>query len=231
MVNVHRTQSTDNIDQGAARGQFAAALQQRGLCLRAGGAIQADGQIHRCNVAGKTGYHGVGDGSYVLHVHANFAAGGFQNWTDGYGWEKWTYKRPGWTPSVEEQRDIDAEIERARNDGEQELAKARGEACSKANRMWKSADKATAAHPYCQNKQVNPRGLKQWRFADGAWVLLVPMWDADSKLVNLQFVRSDGHKHGLTGGQQGDCHFWIDKPRRGQPICICEGWAHRPEHL
>ena len=205
-----------------AMGQFQAAMQAFGL---ASTTVQPDGQFHRCDAVHR-GRKGANDGYYILHLHANFAAGGFGDFGQPeHGFEKWKYKRPGWHPSVEEQREIDAAIEQARNKYEKEKAELRVKAWQKAKSMWNAAEYAFAAFEYCRNKQVEPSGLKRWQFADGGQVLLVPMYNSDNKLRNLQFIHADGGKHGLTGGQQGDCHFWIAKPKRGQPICICEGWA------
>jgi hypothetical protein len=50
----------------------------------------ADGRTHRCNVAGKRGKSGCGDGAYLLRTDG-IPAGGFENWTDGAGWKNWTF--------------------------------------------------------------------------------------------------------------------------------------------
>src|SRR5580700_508419 len=63
--------------------QFRAALEARGIIQPRN--IFADGKIHRCDADGR---NGKGDASYLLHVDG-FAAGGFQNWRDGLGWEDW----------------------------------------------------------------------------------------------------------------------------------------------
>ena len=59
---------------------FADAMSARGLVPPR--QLIADGRIHRCDVTGKPGKSGRGDGSYFLHAEG-IPAGGFENWTDG----------------------------------------------------------------------------------------------------------------------------------------------------
>jgi phage/plasmid primase-like uncharacterized protein len=203
--------------------QFTAAMRDRGLVPSRRG-IVADGQFHRCDVASK-GSHGIDDGSYVLHLHpAPF--GGFINWTDGRSFQKWSLKTSH-KLTAEEQREIERAMAEALTECEQARAKHRAEARVKAKRMWADAEKASAGHDYCQRKQVEPHGLRTIRFKDGGQPLFVPMRDEKGKLVNLQFIRPDGDKHGLRGGQQSGCHYWVAKPTEtnSKTIVICEGWA------
>jgi putative DNA primase/helicase len=64
--------------------QFKAALARRGIVPK-DGEIVADGHIQRCDASGRGGK---GDASYLLHLDG-VPAGGFENWRDGLGWEKW----------------------------------------------------------------------------------------------------------------------------------------------
>ena len=63
--------------------QFRAALRGRGIIPPE--LLIDDGQLHRCDAEG---HEGRGDATYVLHCNG-FPAGGFQNWTDGAGWQNW----------------------------------------------------------------------------------------------------------------------------------------------
>jgi putative DNA primase/helicase len=63
--------------------QFRDAAASRGLNIKE---LVADGQIHRCDVAG--GRRGKGDGAYLLHLDG-IPAGGCQNHRDGLGWTPW----------------------------------------------------------------------------------------------------------------------------------------------
>lgn len=61
--------------------RFRAALAARAIVAPA--QIIADGNIHRCDAAGK---NGKGDAAYLLHLDG-VPAGGLENWRDGRGWE------------------------------------------------------------------------------------------------------------------------------------------------
>src|SRR4051794_26236891 len=63
--------------------QFRAALHNRGIIPPH--VLIDDGKVHRCDA---DGHEGGGDASYLLHS-GGFPAGGFQNWTDGAGWQNW----------------------------------------------------------------------------------------------------------------------------------------------
>jgi putative DNA primase/helicase len=218
------------ISDSRALEQFRAALRDHGLI--APNELIADGQIHRCDVKkGSDGWprqSGKGDGSYVLHLNAHIPYGGFQNWTDGRGWQSW---RPNLKRefTAEERQEIGEAIERARSEHARYKAEVHAEARVKAKRMWRDAEAASDSHEYCERKQVKPVGLRMIQFRDGDMPLLVPMYDEDEKLQNLQFIHRDGRKHGLRGGDQTDCHFWIAKPEEVKSdrkiICLAEGWA------
>jgi phage/plasmid primase-like uncharacterized protein len=203
---------------------FLSAMRQAGLRLGSAGLI-ADGQIHRCDVEGKRS--GNKDGSYQLHVHSsNCAFGWLQNWVAGHGVQKWSYRRPGWQPTRAEQEAIARDVEEAHNAHTRELARMRTEAREKANGMWEGAETASASFPYCERKQVEPKGLKTYRFRGGDTVLLVPVHDEENFLVNLQLIDPDGGKKFLFGGRKQNCHHWVARPNENRTtICVAEGWA------
>jgi phage/plasmid primase-like uncharacterized protein len=203
-----------------AEHQFRDHLHQCGLTTKE---IWSDGHFHRCDVTHK-GVNGVNDGSYVLHVHADYAHGGCINWTNGQGWQKWSFKRPGWKPTAEERKAMEREFEQARNEREREIAVAQRKARQKANDIWRVAQEAKKSFPYCQRKQVEPNGLKTHRHNNGDMYLCVPMHDEDEHLVSLQKIYANGDKRFLYGGRKQH-HFWIGWREQAKVICICEGWA------
>src|SRR6266436_1667665 len=73
-------------------------------------------------------------------------------------------------------------------------ASTREQARKEANRIWKEAKPAWEQHAYCKRKRENPTGLRMER-RDSASPLLVPVYDEKSKLVNIQFIHTDGKKH------------------------------------
>ena len=144
------------IDRYDAERNFLDAMHAHGLKLTTHD-LETDGRIHRCDVDGKAG---AGDGAYLLRLDTNFAVGGYQDWTDGRGWQKWNYKRPGWQPTPQEQREIDRAMEQARSEHEKAVAKARGEARSKANRMWQDAEPAPTWHDIFAKNKLAPTARK-----------------------------------------------------------------------
>jgi putative DNA primase/helicase len=214
---------TRSFESDNSTAAFLSAMRDRDLILQAGKALCADGKYHRCDVASKA-KHGIGDGSYVFSLNP-VPHGGFNNWTDGRGYQGWRFNTSRkLTP--EEQAEIKRAMELARSHDEKQRARARAEARVKAKRMWRSADRASNTHAYCKSKQVTPEGLKTMRFKDGEQALLVPMYDGKSKLQNLQLIHRDGSKIFLRGGRQKGCHFWVASPDDDTTtICICEGWA------
>ena len=74
------TRPRAGFDPAEAIEQFHAALAARDIVPPA--RIISDGDIHRCDAAGK---NSKGDAAYVLHLDG-IAAGRLENWRDGKGW-------------------------------------------------------------------------------------------------------------------------------------------------
>jgi putative DNA primase/helicase len=102
----------------------------------------------------------------------------------------------------------------------EECARRSEAAREEALRQWKAAESADPDHRYLVNKQVKPYGIRQRR--DGK--LLVPMYDKDSKLRNVETIGKDGRKLFLKGGPVSGCYFRIG-PKDVKTVCIVEGYA------
>lgn len=192
--------------------QFRCAAATRGLSLD--GEIRADGCLHRCAVEGGKG--GRKDGSYLLHLDS-MAAGGFQNFRDGLGWQDWRgeasrelspAERAEWRRRMDAARLAKEADERARQ----------AEAARRAARLWNLAKPATDANAYLRRKGVNAYGIRLLRRQ-----LVIPARDADGVLWTLQFITEEGDKRFLTGGRKRGCYFAIGTVR--EAVCICEGYA------
>ena len=86
-------------------------------------------------------------------------------------------------------------------------------------KIWEGLPEGGASD-YLSAKQVRAWGV---RFSRGAMV--VPVRDADRKLVGLQFIQGDGAKRFLTGTQKrGSWHLLGDITPRA-PIAVAEGYA------
>ena len=207
-----------------AQTQFVDALGQCGLELTREGLV-ADGHIHRCHVRGKGQSNR--SGTYRLHLNhgGGIAVGGFRNWTDQQGWQKWKQNTDRPLTTAEPDKNNRAG-EAAQGEFKKDRARRQAKARVKAARLWGEADDASAEHPYCRRKKVEPRRLAMMRFKDGN-SLLVPMLDEKDDLQNLQFIRANGNKTFLTGGRAAGSHHWVAEPDDdgSKTICVCEGWA------
>lgn len=104
---------------------------------------------------------------------------------------------------------------------EQEEREAQESAAKRAARIW-SAPLVDRDCPYIERKQVRNFGCK----INGKGNLIVPLFDAQGKIWNIQEIHADGHKPFLSGGRVSSCFFVIgtvSKP--DQIVCIAEGYA------
>ncbi len=169
---------------------FEDAMAARGLVISGG--VVADGKIHVCDVAA-SGAHGKGDGRYLLHPDEP-PAGWFQNWRDGLGPEKWRGNGTVRKPSPEEVAVWDAR-RRQREEGERQEKE---RVARESQEIW-SKSAAPASHPYLTKKGIG--GFAKSFRVDGDGKLLVPLWDTDDKLWNLQRIGPDGTKLFPKGGR------------------------------
>lgn len=124
------------------------------------------------------------------------ARGQFGNYKQSTGTIEWWAERDGPALSPAERAQLraqaEADAERRARETEEQYASARAEA----NRIWESAERDCAAHPYAERKRMRVGGLRQSGDA-----LLVPMRDASGALWNLQRIYPDGAKRFLKGGR------------------------------
>ena len=191
---------------------FRAAAATRGLSLD--GDIRADGCLHRCAVEG--GKSGRTDGSYLLHLDG-IAAGGFQNFRDGLGWQDWRAET-SIELSAAERAEWRRRMDAARLAKEADERTRHAEAARRAARLWNLAKPATDENSYLQRKGVNAYGIRLLRCQ-----LVIPVRDSDGALWTLQFISEEGDKRFLTGGRKRGYYFAIGPVR--EAICICEGYA------
>ena len=205
------------IDEQDVSRQFLAAIRQRNLELD--GDPIADGQWHRANAVNKP--NGKDDGSYKLTIDGLVPYGQFQNFTDGQD-TGWWRGQPSRALTDAERAQQDQREEEARIADEKYRAEEAEKAARRANRWWNwnTNESATVSHPYIKKKAIKPHGLK----VDEKGRLLVPMYDLEKQLVNLQFIGKDGRKWFLKGGRSKGCCVVIPG---GNPklFVVAEGFA------
>jgi putative DNA primase/helicase len=173
--------------------------------------IIADGKLHRFKIDGKL------NGAYILHLDGR-AAGYFQDFKQGI---KQNWKASGnFIPLSEFQRQAfkaKCQQEAAQRQAE-ETAKHEA-AAKKAAYIWTPAPYATTQHPYLIRKRIDPHGVRLGRGNS----LIIPLFNSDNELVNLQFISEDGGKRFLSGGQKKGCFFTLSEVT--EKILIAEGFA------
>lgn len=176
--------------------------------------IVGDGRPHRMHVIGdKIGSH---NGWYVLHTDG-IPAGAFGCFKRDIN-EKW-YLKDGHTMSRAERQALQARMELAKCEHEEELARVRAACKAKAEKRWQEASEAGyPTHPYLVAKDVEAYGIRQLQNT-----LLVPVYADGGALVGLQHIEPDGSKRFMTGtAKAGSCHFIHGS---GDRTLICEGYA------
>lgn len=104
---------------------------------------------------------------------------------------------------------------------EMDIRKAQDAASKRAERMWK-AKSVDRDCPYLERKQVKNYGCK----INGKGNLLVPLFDIDGKLWNIQEIHADGFKPYLKGARLNGCFYIIGEiTQPNQIVCMAEGYA------
>lgn len=101
---------------------------------------------------------------------------------------------------------------------EESLSTEQQKAKNKSQSIWESSHPATD-HPYLTNKNIKPHGARIG--SDNR--LIVPMYDENGEICNLQFIHADGSKKNVTGGKSKGCYFRIGK--LNGIVCIAEGYS------
>ena len=197
--------------------QMAEHLAQAGLVVEQ---LEADGEIHRCGVTGKERGK---DGSYKAFLDAP-ASLWWKNWRTG---EEGTWSAKEESKLTEEEREEwRARVRQIKEERAQELSQRRTHAAEKAGRLWATFLPATADNTYLDRKGIEPLGdIRQTR--NGSLVL--PVLNAEGKLVSLQFIDSEGGKRFLSGGEVKACFCSLPSNDGGKsgPLLIAEGYADR----
>ncbi len=168
----------------------------------------------RCEGDGK----GRQNGWAILYLDDR-PAGAFGNYRLGIS-RKWRAGDAHCLTPEERQR-LQAEWREAKERRDHERRRSMREAAIDAAEMWAGAGPASPRHGYVERKGLNPHGLRQ-----AGSNLLVPMFDSDGRIGNLQRIAPDGTKRFLKGGQTDGLFHIIGRfTRRGEKVGIGEGLA------
>jgi len=145
-------------------------------------------------------------------------AGAFGNYRMGIS-RKWRVDSER-TLSPQEREALQREWADAKAKRQEERDRSQEEASNDAADMWRAAQPASPEHGYVDRKRLDPAPLRQ---IDG--VLLVPMYDVEGRLWNIQRIWGDGKKRFLRGGRTEGLFCMIAADQLRGAICIGEGYS------
>jgi putative DNA primase/helicase len=168
----------------------------------------------RCEGDGK----GRQNGWAILYLDER-PAGAFGNYRMGLS-AKWKAGEDRTLSPAERER-LQREWHEAKVRRLRERAASAQEAALDAGELWERAGPASPDHSYAARKRLVLSGLRQ--LGDQ---LLVPMFDAEGTVRNLQRIKPDGTKRFLKGGQTDALFFVFGRfTRAGETACLGEGLA------
>lgn len=169
----------------------------------------------RCEGDGK----GRKNGWAILYLDER-PAGAFGNYRLNTGTLKWKSSEDRAALTQAERDALQREWREAREKREVDQRDNERQAALDASELWQKAGPASAEHGYVARKRLNPAPLRQ----DGN-TLLVPMFDAQGLLWNLQRISPTGEKRFLRGGRVDDLFCLIGSFQGASEAAIGEGYA------
>ncbi|MDP5279923.1 hypothetical protein Q9Q95_13390 [Sphingomonas sp. DG1-23] len=167
----------------------------------------------RCDGDGK----GRQNGWAILYLDDR-PAGAFGNYRLGIS-RKWRVDSDR-TLTAEEREALQREWTAAKARRLEERDRSQAEAAHDAAEMWKTAGPAQADHGYIERKRLDPAPLRQL-----GEQLLIPMYDVEGRLWNVQRIWPDGRKRFLRGGRTDGLFCLIAADQLTRTLCIGEGYS------
>jgi len=190
--------------------QFKNAMRDHGI--EPPGNIIPDGNLHRFDA------HKKGAGWYSLHS-GDYWAGGFGDWSLDIKSE-WRQDSPVRTVITAQQR---ADWDKRKKQAEAEKAKLAEYASRRASHIFEKAHKEYR-HQYCDIKGIRIDDDLNVKVSDG--VLLIPIYNSNFHIVNLQSILGDGTKKFQYGAEIKGCFGCVDTDHKCMDtLYIAEGWA------
>lgn len=167
----------------------------------------------RCDGDGK----GRQNGWAILYLDDR-PAGAFGNYRMGIR-RKWRVDSDR-TLTASEREALQREWAAAKAKRREERERSQAEAAHDARDMWQAAAPASADHQYVVRKRLDPAPLRQL-----GQQLLIPMFDVEGRLLNLQRIWPDGRKRFLPGGRTEGLFCMISAEQLQRELCIGEGYS------
>ena len=180
--------------------------------------VEADGEIHRCGVAGKERGK---DGSYKAYLDAP-ASLWWMNWRTGDEgtWHDQTVSQL----TAEEQEALKERTRQARIARDKERDERYQSAAQKALYLWNKLDIANSDHSYLKRKGIDVLGEVR---LTNTGRLVLPLWNEKGELTSLQYIDGNGEKNFLAGGRTAGsfCEIPASPDKSNGPLLLCEGYA------
>jgi putative DNA primase/helicase len=112
------------------------------------------------------------------------------------------------------------QCDRDRIERDKQQATAQQQTAQKAAYIWQHAKPIHDQHDhqYLIKKGIQPHGARLYKGA-----LVIPLFDQNRQLTNVQLIQADGTKRFLSGGKKKSCYWTIGEPT--PRILIAEGFA------
>lgn len=178
-----------------------------------------DGKIHRFK-SGTKGSPGHGDKpGWYLVFGDGIPAGRFGCWRAGM--------EVTWRADVGRKLSQAEEISHARRLSEAKalrdaaLERQHQVASDTVEKIWTTANSASAEHPYLAKKGISVHGAR----ITGDGRLMVPLYDQDGSLASLQYIDHEGGKLYHPGGQTGGKFWMLGTTDEPGTLYVAEGFA------
>jgi putative DNA primase/helicase len=176
--------------------------------------IACDGEIHRFKPPGSKS----ASGWYICHDCFEYQAGAFGCWKQGICERFFQSKTDKY--SLKHKLAYEAH-NRMRIFVEKQRTQARNsDALEHIYSLWKSSPTCNK-HPYLDRKKIQGLDLRVDRYGN----LLIPMFDVDNILWNIQKINPDGSKYFSKGARVKGCFYPIVDLINGLTFILCEGFA------
>lgn len=145
--------------------------------------------------------------------------GCFGDWSTGRcgSWHVKNNKRL----SSAEKKNFIYQIAKAKLQAEENLRLKQTVAAKKARSIWYMSTHVSKMHPYLIRKGINSGCARFYKQS-----LVLPIKNFNGKITSLQFIKPDGQKILLLGGQKKGCFIHVSGNKSDfSKVIICEGWS------
>ena len=180
--------------------------------------IELDGQMHRFN-SGSKGAKGYDKSGWYIAYPDGVPAGRFGCWRLGLD-QVWRADIGRKLTASEEMANV-RRVSESRAVRDAALERQHQVASDTVEKIWTTANSASAEHPYLAKKGISVHGAR----ITGDGRLMVPLYDQDGSLASLQYIDHEGGKLYHPGGQTGGKFWMLGTTDEPGTLYVAEGFA------